>query len=102
MKEPKAKKLQKVYKKTTKDDTSLPVEVIVYDCVQHEKAIVEYRNENKWWFGARIFKVYHPAFKETPNNSRWVSKLGRILGPFRPEIVPDTRAEHQVIRELLR
>lgn len=72
-----------------------PIEVIVQDVVMHEKVIAEYRHEWKWWYGTKLFKVYHPTFKETlePEKAladskympyRWVMKLGKVLGSFNP------------------
>lgn len=89
----KARSVKKVQHKknrpTRKDDSNFPVEVIVYDSVMHEKCIAEYRNESKWWFGTRLFKVYHPNFIEPvtatqPVAYRWVTKLGKVLGSFDP------------------
>jgi hypothetical protein len=91
-KKPRSKKaFHKKPTKAVRDDPSFPVEVVVYDCVKHEKCIVEYRNENKWWFGTRLYKVYHPNFIEPvtaqqPVAYRWVTKLGKMLGPYDPDM----------------
>jgi hypothetical protein len=58
-----------------------PVEVLVYDPIQKEKVVASYSGESRWWFSTRMFKVYHPAFA---GGSRWVLKLGRILGQYDP------------------
>lgn len=96
----KVKKTKK-FEKYTKEDPDSPVEVIIYDCLLHERVIAEHRNESKWWFGTRMYKVYHPAFTETPDFSRWVFKLGRVLGPIGGAFI-DTRAEREVIAALIR
>lgn len=100
-----SKKSAKAVKKskvvTPKKAEGLPAEALVYDPVLHERLVVEYRNESRWWFGVRMFKVYHPSFAETPDNSRWVLKLGRILGPFNPENIPSTKDEEAMIRFLM-
>ena len=79
--------------KPVKDDPSFPVEVVIYDCVMHERCIAEYKNESKWWFGTRLYKVYHPNFTQPLSEAqaltgemgyRWVSKLGKVLGAFDP------------------
>lgn len=79
----------------TKFDANTPVEVIVYDCVMHERCIAEYRHESKWWFGSRLHKVYHPNFTEPvtatqPVAYRWVLKIGKVLGGFDPNAPVDT------------
>lgn len=83
---------------STKEENEFPAEVIVYDCIMHERCVVEYRNESKWWYGTRLYKVYHPNFKEALSEQqrlagetghRWVTKLGKTLGGFDPtESVP--------------
>ena len=83
------KLVQRRNNRPTKLDSNFPVEVVVFDCVKHEKCIAEYRNESKWWYGTRLHKVYHPNFVEpvTPNQPvayRWVLKIGKILGGFDP------------------
>ena len=72
-----------------KFDSNMPIEVIVYDCVKHERCVAEYRNESKWWYGTRLHKVYHPNFTEPVNANqpvayRWVMKIGKVLGAFDP------------------
>ena len=81
-------------------DPSYPVEVIVYDCVKHERCVAEYRNESKWWFGTRLHKVYHPNFTEPVNANqpvayRWVMKIGKVLGAFDPSEPLPTQDEAQ-------
>lgn len=87
-----------------KDDSNFPSEVIVYDSVQHERCIAEYRGESKWWFGTRLFKVYHPNFVEPLTEVqilsgemgyRWVTKLGKVLGSFDPNEPVPTQDEAQ-------
>lgn len=81
----------------------LPVEVFVFDCLSKQKVVAEHRHESKWWFGTRLYKVYHPIFKETEDNSRWVMKLGRVLGPIYEDLaLPDLAAEREVIKQLMR
>lgn len=99
MSEKKQRQPKKGHKKSqAKQEPSFPVEVVVYDSVMHEKCIAEYRGENKWWFGTRMYKVYHPNFVEPLTEAekldgamgyRWVLKLGKVLGWFDPtEPVP--------------
>jgi hypothetical protein len=89
-KKPRSKKpVQRRNSRPTKFDGTFPVEVIVYDCVKHERCVAEYRNESKWWYGTRLHKVYHPNFIEpvTPNQPvayRWVMKIVKVLGGFDP------------------
>ncbi len=96
VKQPKQHKKAKV----RKDDSDFPVEVIVYDCVKHERCVAEYRGESKWWFGTRLYKVYHPNFvepvtAEQPVAYRWVTKLGKSLGTFDPNEPVATQDEAQ-------
>ncbi len=95
------KKVKKFVRPVVKLDENSPVEVLVYDCIRHARVVAEYRNESKWWFGTRMFKVFHPGFTETPDHSRWVIKLGRILGAFNPQYIPSLKVERAVIRQLM-
>lgn len=76
----KAKKAVRTEKKAEGQYT----EVLVYDVVNHERVVAEHRGESKWWFGTRLYKVYHPGFKELEDGGRWVTKLGKTLGNFDP------------------
>lgn len=92
-----------VVKKVVEPKSDSPVEVLLTDCITKQKIVAEYRGENKWWFGTRIYKVYHPSFAE---GYRWVLKLGRILGAFDPSAEyptqKDIAAEAKTIRWLMR
>jgi len=91
-KKPRSKKVfvKKANSRPVRDDSNFPVEVVVYDSVMHERCVVEYRNESKWWFGTRLYKVYHPNFTQTQEATgecyRWVTKLGKVLGPYDPDM----------------
>ena len=82
-----------------------PVEVLVYDVVKHERVVAEHRGESKWWFGTRLYKVYHPGFKELEGGARWVTKMGKVLGIFDPAKEYPTpqmeRIEDNAIRRLM-
>jgi hypothetical protein len=97
------KTAKKVVSKKSEMKSDSPVEVLLTDCITKQKIVAEYRGENKWWYGTRIYKVYHPAFE---GGSRWVLKLGRILGAFDPNAVCPTprevHAEAKTIRWLMR
>ena len=94
------RKPKKDVKPTTKE---FPVEVIVFDPLQKEKVVASYAGESKWWYSTRMFKVYHPCFT---GGSRWVLKLGRVLGPFDPTKEFPTQAmldtEKRVIARLMK
>lgn len=90
-----------VFKKKS-EKSPAPVEVIIHDCITKQRVIAEYRGEAKWWFGTRMYKVYHPLFD---GGFRWVLKLGRVLGEFDPEIEcpskRDIAAEKAMIKQLM-
>ena len=64
------------------ENRDFPVEVIVYDCVQHERCIAEYRNESKWWYSTRL------QILRGEMGHRWIAKIHKILGSFDPSEVP--------------
>ena len=75
-----------------------PVEVLVFDPIQKEKVVASYAGESRWWFSTRMFKVYHPSFV---GGSRWVLKLGRILGQFDPTKEFPSAAQLEVERRVI-
>lgn len=62
-------------------DTS-PQEVLVFDVLQKQKLVAEYRGESKQWYSQRLYKVYHPAFE---GGFRLVPFIIRYLGPANEE-----------------
>lgn len=84
-------------------EVKYPVEVLLYDCLTKQRIIAEYRGESKWWYGTRIYKVYHPSFE---GGIRWTMKLGRVLGYYDPEAPCPTfkqqKDEARTIRFLMR
>ena len=99
-----AKSVKKVAKRSPKskkveaNPQELPSEVLVYDCVTHEKVIAEYRNEWKWWYGTKLFKVYHPGFKEL-DGARWMMKIIKVYGPIKGALDPVRVAREAAIEK---
>lgn len=60
-----------------------PLEVLVYDPIQKEKVVAEFYHEAVQWYGVKLYRVYHPAFKEREDGSRLVSGF-KVLGTFDP------------------
>jgi hypothetical protein len=70
-----------VKKSQEQNEVKYPVEVLLYDCITKQRVIASYAGESKWWYGTRMYKVYHPSFNA---GTRWVMKLGRVLGYYNP------------------
>lgn len=60
-----------------------PVEVLYDDPITKQKVVAVYKHESKWWFGTRLYKLYHPLFKDQVGEDgyRWVMHISRTLGP---------------------
>ena len=89
----KAEKPARPKKDPAQDRRNLPpVEVLVHNITKGFPVVAEYRHEAKWWYGTRLYKVYHPTFTETQTEGvegyRWVMSLGKVLGNFDPNDKP--------------
>lgn len=83
-------------------------EVLVYDCVNHEKVVAEFRGESKWRYSEKLYKVYHPSFKTEyhPEEYRWVLKIAKVLGAAgevdEAQLARDLLAEKKIIDRLMK
>lgn len=79
----KAPKFTRRIKKAAPEKPSVPVEVLVYDPIYKTELVAEYRHESKWWYGTKLYKVYHPTFAEQTGEAayRWITEIQKFLGP---------------------
>ena len=64
MSDHKKRQTKKAFKKAgrpVRDDSNMPVEVVVYDCVMHERCVVEYRNESSGGLAPGCIRCITPA-----------------------------------------
>lgn len=97
----KVKVAKKFAKKSEEQKVQYPVEVLLYDCITKQRVVGSYAGESKWWYGTRLYKVYHPSFD---GGFRWVMKLGRILGYYNPaEEYPSQESlkDEQIVIDML-
>jgi hypothetical protein len=86
VKKPHQKSQTKRPVRKVKPEAKMNAEVMVFDVLQKEYVVAEYRNETKQWYGTKLYKVYHPAFKEREDMARFVPTIS-YLGPL-PEGAP--------------